>query len=424
MGKIGIIIGREYWSRVKKKSFLIMTFLGPLLMAALIILPAYFIAKSESKSVDIVTVIDDSGFYDDAFVSDEKVIFAKADCDLATAKIKVTTGELPFLLHIPQAKAGEYPESAQIYGRENATTNTTYRIESAMEEKVKNAKLHDIGIDPNVLEKAEAKIDLKSYKTDEQGNMSRSFNEINQIIGYLTGLIIYMAVYMFAAQVMRGVMEEKSSRIVEVMISSVKPFQLLMGKIVGIGLVGLTQFVLWIILTGVLVGTFGSSLLGDMSSMNMMQSNINVTEVMNNVDTESLAYEIVSVVSSLNIPLILLCFVIYFVGGYMLYASMFAAIGGAVDSEDDTNQFLLPFTIVLILPLIFLSQIINDPSGPIAMWLSMIPFTSPIAMMTRIPFDIPMWEIVVSISILVATFILMTWMSAKIYRVGNLMYGK
>lgn len=238
---------------------------------------------------------------------------------------------------------------------------------------------------------------------------------------------------MFASQVMRGIMEEKSSRIVEVMISSVKPFELMMGKIIGIGLVGLTQFLLWIVLTSAIVFSVSGNMINNMPESTVYEQTIQsmvptgtaetiiATDVVENQDKIA---EVINMVSSINIPLLLICFLVYFVGGYLLYSSLFAAVGGAVDNEDDTNQFMLPLTLFLVIPLLFLTNLINDPSGSIAMWLSMIPFTSPIAMMVRIPFDIPTWQILLSMAILIVTFILMTWLSAKIYRVGILMYGK
>lgn len=433
MSKIGIIIGREYWTRVKKKSFIIMTFLGPILMAALIIIPVYVAIKADSKTHTTIGVVDESGFYENVFTNNANVTFNYLDVGYEVAKEMNTSGAIPYLLYIPESKDGKYPDEAFIYGHESVNNVTTTHIKSLMSSTIRNAKLNDAGIDVDILNKIKSDVKINSYKTDIQGNIERSYNEISEIIGYIVGMIIYFAIYMFASQVMRGIMEEKSSRIVEVMISSVKPFELMMGKIIGIGLVGLTQFLLWIVLTSAIVFSVSGNMINNMPESTVYEQTIQsmvptgtaetiiATDVVENQDKIA---EVINMVSSINIPLLLICFLVYFVGGYLLYSSLFAAVGGAVDNEDDTNQFMLPLTLFLVIPLLFLTNLINDPSGSIAMWLSMIPFTSPIAMMVRIPFDIPTWQILLSMAILIVTFILMTWLSAKIYRVGILMYGK
>ena len=229
---------------------------------------------------------------------------------------------------------------------------------------------------------------------------------------------------------MRGVMEEKSSRIVEVIVSSVKPFQLMMGKIIGIGLVGLTQFLLWIILTLVLVGAFGSSIIPkETNPIEVVNSvapagNEQVTDITQSIASSGVASDILNAVSSVHIGQILLLFLLYFVGGYLLYASIYAAIGGAVDSEDDTQQFMWPVTIIVLIPVVLIANIVNEPSGPIAFWLSIIPFTSPVTMMIRLPFGVPTWQLILSLLLLFGGFVVMTWLSGKIYRTGILMYGK
>lgn len=431
MGKIGLIIGREYLTRVKKKTFIIMTILGPILMAAAIIIPSYIAIKSSEKEpATTVGIVDESGFYDDVFVSTDRIEFKYLDSGLAKAKAQAISGEMPYVLYIPEADSGEFPSKAVFYGQENVGEKLKTVVTNIMSNKVKDTKLQQAGIDSELLKSIKTNIDVKSYKIDETGNEKRSYNEISQIIGYIAGLLIYMFIIMFSSQVMRGVMEEKSSRIVEVIVSSVKPFQLMMGKIIGIGLVGLTQFLLWIILTLVLVGAFGSSIIPkETNPIEVVNSvapagNEQVTDITQSIASPGVASDILNAVSSVHIGQILLLFLLYFVGGYLLYASIYAAIGGAVDSEDDTQQFMWPVTIIVLIPVVLIANIVNEPSGPIAFWLSIIPFTSPVTMMIRLPFGVPTWQLILSLLLLFGGFVVMTWLSGKIYRTGILMYGK
>ncbi|MBR0123240.1 MAG: ABC transporter permease [Bacteroidales bacterium] len=431
MGKIGLIIGREYLTRVKKKTFIIMTILGPILMAAAIIIPSYIAIKSSEKEpATTVGIVDESGFYDDVFVSTDRIEFKYLDSGLAKAKAQAISGEMPYVLYIPEADSGDFPSKAIFYGQENVGEKLKTVVTNIMSNKVKDTKLQQAGIDSELLKSIKTNIDVKSYKIDETGNEKRSYNEISQIIGYIAGLLIYMFIIMFSSQVMRGVMEEKSSRIVEVIVSSVKPFQLMMGKIIGIGLVGLTQFLLWIILTLVLVGAFGSSIIPkETNPIEVVNSvapagNEQVTDITQSIASSGVASDILNAVSSVHIGQILLLFLLYFVGGYLLYASIYAAIGGAVDSEDDTQQFMWPVTIIVLIPVVLIANIVNEPSGPIAFWLSIIPFTSPVTMMIRLPFGVPTWQLILSLLLLFGGFVVMTWLSGKIYRTGILMYGK
>lgn len=432
MGKIGLIIGREYLTRVKKKTFIIMTILGPILMAAAIIIPSYIAIKSSEKEpATTVGIVDESGFYDDVFVSTDRIEFQYLDSSLAKAKAQAISGEMPYVLYIPEADSGEFPSKAVFYGQENVGEKLKTVVSNIMSNKIKDTKLQQAGIDSELLQSIKTNIDVTSYKIDETGNEKRSYNEISQIIGYIAGLLIYMFILMFSSQVMRGVMEEKSSRIVEVIVSSVKPFQLMMGKIIGIGLVGLTQFLLWIVLTLVIVGAFGSSILPKETNPIEVVNSVapagseQVTDITQSIASSGgVASDILNAVSSVHIGQILLLFLLYFVGGYLLYASIYAAIGGAVDSEDDTQQFMWPVTIIILIPVMLIANIANEPSGPIAFWLSIIPFTSPVTMMIRLPFGVPEWQLILSLLLLFGGFVVMTWISGKIYRTGILMYGK
>ena len=251
-----------------------------------------------------------------------------------------------------------------------------------------------------------------------------SFSEFEFLIGILLCTLIYFVVFLFSSQVMRGVIEEKTNRIIEVIVSSVKPFELMMGKIIGIGLVGLTQFLIWVVLTLAIAG-IGSTFLPtqDVFSTGTVMSE-QITETVENSDTQAMLKEVFNIIDSINFKTILWCFLLYFLGGYFLYSAIFAGIGSAVDNETDTQQFVTPISLILIIPLICSGFISNAPDSSFAVWLSMIPFTSPLAMMLRIPYGVPIWQVSVSVALLFITFIIFTWLASKVYRTGILMYGK
>ena len=274
-------------------------------------------------------------------------------------------------------------------------------------------------------------------KIGDDGRESKSYTEINMVLGMFAGFLIYFFIFMFGAQVMRGVIEEKTSRIVEVIISSVKPFQLMMGKIIGVGLVGLTQFLLWVVLTfgivTVITSTFAGKGQHKQSIEQSMMQNASKYNPDNLAQTDAPSVkekqdegvnEIFEALNTVNFPVMIGAFVFFFLFGYLMYGSLFAAIGGAVDSEADTQQFMLPITVPLILSIVMMQYFIQDPSGQIAFWFSIFPLTSPVAMMIRIPFGIPYWQVALSMALLILTFLGTTWMAAKIYRTGILMYGK
>lgn len=259
---------------------------------------------------------------------------------------------------------------------------------------------------------------------DDEGNEKETFTEVQFILGIILATLIYFFILNFGGQVMNGVAEEKTNRIIEVIISSVKPFQLMMGKIIGVSLVALTQFVMWILLTGAIYFGF-SAAVGithpeSISSGTVMTQSIDTTDIMSNETIQ----QVVSIANSIDFGTIILCFIVFFICGYLLYGTLFAAIGSLVDNNTDSQQFTLPVTVPLIVALIASFYIINNPDGQLGLWLSMIPFTSPITMMVRIPFGVPIWQIALSVVLLVATFVFMTWFAAKIYRTGILMYGK
>ncbi len=422
MNKTLLIIQREYLSRVKKRSFIIMTFVGPLLMAALMILPAYLADWSEATEKRIA-VLDETGWFLEKFKEQDNISFYYVFDELDKEKSEVLAkGDL--LLYIPRTELN-IPVNSELYSVNQPGLNVKSYIKSVMKQIVENKKLLASGIDPEIIKSSKVQINISTIRVEEGGIEKKSNTEVEVGLAIFAGILIYFFIFMFGVQVLKGVMEEKSNRIVEVIISSVKPFQLMLGKIIGIAFVGITQFMLWILLTMVFVGIFQTGLLSDGSAMEMLGNKADMLEQVspgnNGIDPMVMVSEIIG---GINLQVMVFSFLFYFLGGYLLYASLFAAIGGAIDNDTDSQQFMMPVSIPLIFAIALSGVIINQPDGTLAVWMSMIPFTSPITMMMRIPFGVPMWQIYVSMSLLVVGFIFTTWIAGKIYRTGILMYGQ
>jgi ABC-2 type transport system permease protein len=406
MGKILLIIKREYLVRVRKKSFLIMTILGPLLMGALMVIPAYLTLNSQTerliaisdKNYDISTKLKDSEFLHFTIIPDSESELLRKDFSESPYYALLTLENDSFIL----------------YSNQQISLNVSAEIKNQLEEIIEKEKFKEVGIDLNILEEIKTSINIITKIITEDGKSSSSKTELIMIIGSISGILIYIFIFMYGTMVMRGVIEEKTNRIIEVIISSIKPFQLMMGKIIGVAMVGLTQFILWIILTMILLSV---------AELFFMDAN-SITNGLNNQEKSLMITEITNLTNNINLIQILFSFLFYFLAGYLLYSSLFAAVGSAVDAEADTQQFILPVTIPLILAFILIQPIMDNPDGNLSFWMSIIPFTSPIVMMVRLPFGVPIWEILLSMFILIITFILTTWIAAKIYRVGILMYGK
>jgi ABC-2 type transport system permease protein len=429
MNKILLIIKREYFSRVKKRSFIVMTILGPILMAAMFIVPIY-IATQEGDTKK-VGVVDETGMFTGRFPNTENLIFTNLSGGIGNAKKMLTDSSFHAILYIPATDV-QVPSSAYLYSAKQPSLNVTSYIKSQMSMEVEKYKLEASGVDPEIILSAKTNINLSTFLIDKSGKEEKSFTEVSMIVGWIGGFMIYIFIFMYGAQVMRGVIEEKTSRIVEIIISSVKPFQLMMGKIVGIAMVGLTQFILWILFTGAIVLTFTAIYAGQITPENTKeilmseQSRIVPDEAYDgftNIEATQMNIAM-EAIQSINFGLILSFFIFFFIGGYLLYASLFASIGSAVDNEVDTQQFMLPITIPLILSIVMIPYIVNNPEGPLVFWFSIIPLTSPIAMMARIPFGVPYFDLALSVVLLIAGFIGTTWLAGKIYRTGILMYGK
>ena len=423
MNKTLLIIQREYLSRVKKKSFIIMTFVGPILMAAMMILPAYLANWSDATEKQIA-VLDETGWFLEKFKDQDNISFYYVFNDLNSEKEEVLSkGHL--LLYIPRTELN-IPVNSELYSINQPGLNVTSYIKSVMKQIVENKKLLASGIDPDVIKSAKVEINISTIRVEEGGIEKKSNTEVEVGLAIFAGILIYFFIFMFGVQVLKGVMEEKTNRIVEVIISSVKPFQLMLGKIIGIAFVGITQFLLWIILTLVFVGVFQTGVLTDGGSAADLLSS--KTEMLQQVSTDNQGVDpmlmVQEIIGGINIKVMVFSFLFYFLGGYLLYASLFAAIGGAIDNETDSQQFMMPVSIPLIFAIALSGVIVNQPDGTLAIWMSMIPFTSPITMMMRIPFGVPMWQIYTSMGLLIVGFIFTTWIAGKIYRTGILMYGQ
>lgn len=433
MNKIGLIIKREYTTRVRKRSFIVMSILGPILFASLMVVPA-LIAMSEDQEVKRIAVVDSSHLFMNVIPETEYLKFDYLEnARLNDIKQTYSTGGYYGVLYISHIVAFE-PNSVIFYSDKQPSLATKMHISKAMENYIRDQKLKTYEIEnlDNILKSVRTSISIRTIKILETGQEKESHTGVAMAVGYLGGFLIYMFIFFFGAQLMRGVIEEKVNRIVEVIISSVKPFQLMMGKIIGIAMVGLTQFMIWVVTTFLLVTVTTTLFFPEMNmtpteqviSQDIMSSG--PVEAKPEAKSEDMD-EIMGFLSGLkdiNFVLTLGSFIFYFLGGYLLYGAMFAAIGAAVDNETDTQQFMLPLTIPLILGLLVLINSINNPDSSVSFWFSIIPFTAPIVMMGRLPFGVPDWEVGLSMALLVVTFIGMTWLAAKIYRTGILMYGK
>ena len=428
MSKISLIIKREYSTRVMKKSFILLTFLTPVLMVGMISLIVFLGTIKDDKLKKII-VVDKTKLYKDVLKNNESYIFQFSDASVdELRKQNEEESEFAALLYITKDLSVD-STAAVMYSDKQVNMELKTYVSGLLNKYIEQQKLAAYNI-PNLKEmvdKSQTDINLKTIKWGEDGKEKEASAELALVIGMITAFIIYMFIVIYGAQVMTGVVQEKTNRIVEVMISSVKPFELMMGKIIGIAMVGLTQFLMWVLLTGAIMFGLSSAFAKDidMDSVKKVQEMGQMgMQNMPNDDVMSKIQDFTVALNGLDFVQIISLFIVYFLGGYLLYASLFAAIGSAVDNETDTQQFSMP----IMLPIIFAIYAgifsAENPDGPLAFWCSMIPFTSPIVMMVRLPFDVPFWQIALSISILVLSFIGTTWMAGKIYRTGILMYGK
>lgn len=428
MNKILLVIQREYLTRVKKKTFLIMTILGPLLMSGIFI--SVFLLDKVDTETKKIAVIDHTGMFVNKFKDSDRIKFDYISESLNKAR-KESKAEGYFgILDIPATEnISALEKSVILYSESTPGIDVISKVKYTLEKEINTQKYIAAGIDEKKLSQIKTDVDVQTRDLENK----ETNTPVTTGIGFAAGLLIYLFIFIYGAMVMRGVLEEKTSRIVEIIISSIKPFQLMMGKIIGVALVGLTQFLLWVILTTTIIFALTTSLMSgksDQEKMNMMIKSKPGMEyaIQQNGETTQLKGEnmakLSTIMDGINFPLLIGMFIFYFLGGYLLYSALFAAIGAAVDSETDTQQFMLPVTIPLIIAYIAAATVINNPQGNVAFWFSIIPFTSPVVMMVRIPFGVPITDIILSMVLLIGGFIFTTWLASKIYRVGILMYGK
>ena len=413
--KIKLIIEREYMTKVRRKSFVVMTLLGPLLFVGVFAIIAFL--ASVNKDSKTIAIYDETSLFVNTFKSTSELDYIYLPTHGISSAIDTSEANNYYgILYVPMKQnLDETVSSIEFISKDTPSILLTDKISKKIENTVREIKLLDLGISKQLVDKANVNVSINLV--DNRGTTISTSSRLIQVgVGALSGLLIYMFIFIYGVQVMRSVIEEKTNRIIEVIISSVKPYQMMMGKIIGSALVGLTQFLLWSILSFTLFSVV-SSMFG------IERPGHNIPSVSGSVMNYNMEDLLVSILD-MNYVFILGMFIFFFLAGYLLYSALFAAIGSAVDSETDTQQFMFPITLPLIIAMYSGFMVLENPDGPVAFWMSMIPFTSPIVMMVRIPFGVPTWEIILSMGLLVLGFVLTTLLAAKIYRTGILMYGK
>jgi len=421
MGHLRLITEREYLNKVTNKSFILATFLTPLIITGFIMLLVYLMSVN-NDTVKVISVVDNTGYFTNSLVSSDDLKFEFInDFDLEEAKLISKTKADYGLLYIPNYRdLNQIADSTMFISEDAPSISIISRIESRIEKVLTNKNFENVGLDIEKINKSKIYINL--YQESFEGEETTKMDGFAKVaFGMILGLILYFFIFLYGSMIMMSVIEEKTSRIVEIMISSVKPFQLMMGKILGTSLAGLTQFLVW----GLLLMMFSYLMISAFGIESTTQNNELLLNSSGNMTMNQEALDMISAFISLPILNILIAFLLYFLGGYLLYASLFAAIGAAVDNQTDAQQFVMPLTIILILALYAgMLTVPEDPNGTVSILLSHIPFTSPVVMLMRIPYGVPVYEQIISIIILYLTFVLCIWLAAKIYRVGILMYGK
>lgn len=434
--KVKLVLGREFMIRVKKKSFIITTLVVPILFAALCIVPTLIMLWDTDNKVRRISVLDHSGIVAGNLENSGNIryeIMNGVTIDELTAALDTSD-----VYAVVEVSALDSANNLVVtaYSKKQINNSVTESLKSSINGIVEKNKLKSYQLEnfDQILADLNKEVQVDTYILGADGEKKKTMLGINMGISFVMGFIIYMFVTMFGQMVMTSVVNEKSNKIVEVIVSSVKPFEMMMGKILGVASVALTQFVIWIVFTGILLVGFGAlgglDLLSDpaaseqvlaMSGMDSGQ----IGQMAQAASQPSELQEALSAIRNIDFGYILICFLLYFIFGYLLYASLFAAIGSAVDNEADTNQLLMPVTIPLLLGFLIALQAFQNPDSTLSFWGSIIPFTSPMVMLARVPFEggVPLWELLLSIGLLIATFLVVTYFSAKIYRVGILMSG-
>lgn len=436
MSRIGLIIAREYKQMVFKKSFLFTTIIAPVLVLILCGVLPVFLANVKSDEQKVVAVVDNNPGqpYASALQNDEEYTFSKISENL-------TDGNSLYKYYIEHKDADglyaivQIPDSLEanpriiVYSDESINAGAENAIRDQLQPILEKERVESFGIDSleTIISQCKVHIDVKDIKWGEEGDETLSNTMMSEILGMVLAFLTYMFVLMFGAMIMNGVIEEKSNRIVEVIVSACKPMELMFGKIIGVALVGFTQIAVWAILLGVAGTILGTSVvMSGVASpdLTQMAQDPAMAAQVEALQENSEFSEIVQMILSVNYTKILAFFVIYFIGGYLLYASLFAAFGSAVDEPGDASQFMMPIMLIMIFAIYAGMFSIENPDGPLAWWCSLIPFTSPIVMMIRLPYEVPVWEMAVSIGLLYACAFLILYIAGRIYRTGILMYGK
>lgn len=426
MRKLKLIIHREFIAKVKNKSFLIMTFLSPVIMVIMGGLVVFLMKKNDEKVKEIVYV-DASGLFTKENFKDSKTVKYQdyTQLGITETKKKVAKGDFYGVLYIPKKDSLELlAKSIAFYSKDSPGMSLINGLEARVETHLRNLKLTQFEIDLMHIKASEITSDIKMFNFSGEES-SKLINGLKIAVGAIAGYLLMMFVMIYGTSVMRSVIEEKTSRIVEIIVSSVKPFQLMLGKIIGNASAGLLQFFIWgvllFVISLIISAVFGVDMV-EMQASKIPEDQLNVAKEAANPDKLQLIFQ---EIARLPILKLFLLFIFYFLGGFFLYSSLFAAVGAAVDNETDTQQFMLPIIAPLILGLyVGFATVMNDPHGPIATICSIIPFTSPIVMLMRVPFGVSWYELGISMALLIVTFVFMVWLAAKIYRVGILMYGK
>lgn len=419
MSVLSLIIKREYKARVRNKSFLIMTFLSPLILVGMVFLIGY-LTQLNSDTKRIIAIVDESGLFETTFTTTDQTTYINLSPQgLETAKEVAEEEEYYGLIHIP-SNTENLASGVKFYGKETPSLGLVESIEGKIENKLTNQILDSKGVDPQMIEnvKNDISLGIENYSGEKSSKLS---NWVKAGFGGAAGYLLMMFIIIYGNMVMRSVIEEKTNRIIEVIISSVKPFQLMLGKILGTTMAGITQFSIWVLLGGILLIVL-QLVLGIDPNVTENMTNAEVQEILKD---QNLVIQILEEAKRLPLVQLVFGFLVYFIGGYFLYSSIYAAIGAAVDNETDTQQFMLPIIMPLMLAIyVGFFAVIDNPHGTVATIFSIVPLTSPIVMLMRIPFGVPGWQIALSVTLLIASFVFTVWFGSKIYRVGILMYGK
>ena len=421
MNKTSIIIQREYLSRITNKTFIFLTILGPIIYALFIIIPILVANISDGKTQ--VAVVDESGMFINKLKNSDNLefIYENKSLDQLNQELKKPNGDLENVLFIPKSMNLYDKKGIELYSKSKLGLGKINDIEDELSSEIKELKLTKLNIKQSTIDSLSTNLKIQVKEVTETG-VKDSSSEAAFATGYGLGFLMYFFIFLYGSLVLRSVQEEKQNRVVEVLISSVRPYQLMMGKIVGVALVGLTQFVVWIALSFIVsLAVKGFISAPDAHAAHQM---VGQAQQVNPMNKQEMASGVMKAISTLNIPLIVGCFIFYFLSGYLLYSALFAAAASAADSQQDTQQFMLPISIPIIISIMCIGVIVNSPEGGLAVGLSIFPLTAPIIMMARIGFGVPAWQLIASMISMILAFMGSVWLAAKIYRTGILMYGK